>query len=101
MCAPAKLFATGRRSERSQHANRLPCRCPAAACRQLLPTQFGGAVNGFGKSVNDYLNAAVAIADAKAAAFLAAALTIGAGTLQLKGLSPSGLVMQALTLLIL
>lgn len=39
---------------------------------------------GFGKGVNDYLNSYVALADAKAAGFLAAGLTVGAALLDVQ-----------------
>jgi len=49
-------------------------------CRRI---EGGLMAEGFGKDVNDYLNAFVALADAKAAGFLAAGLTVGAAVLEI------------------
>lgn len=45
---------------------------------------------GFGKDVNDYFNHYITLADAKAAAFIAASLTVGAATLKLRPTTSSG-----------
>jgi hypothetical protein len=47
---------------------------------------------GFSKGVNEYLSVSVALADAKAAALLAASLTLGVAAVQLKGGSGIALV---------
>ena len=57
--------------------------------------------HGFGKGVNDYLNSSVALADAKAAAFLAAAATVGVGVLQVSGASTSWWVLRTISLVAL
>jgi hypothetical protein len=48
-----------------------------------------GPPEGFGRGVNDYFNHYIGIADAKAAGFLAAALTVGAAAIALK---PTGVL---------
>lgn len=48
------------------------------------PRSPAGPPAGFGYGVNEYLNHYVAVADAKAAGFLAAALTVGAAAVKLQ-----------------
>jgi hypothetical protein len=49
---------------------------------------------GFGKDVNDYYNHYIALADAKAAGFIAAALTVGAEALKLHPTTTFGGVLK-------
>ncbi len=53
---------------------------------------------GFGKGVNDYLNTYVALADAKAAGFLAAGLTVGAAVLNIGTISLPAATMRWLSI---
>jgi hypothetical protein len=57
-----------------------------------------GPPEGFGRAVNDYFNHYVGIADAKAAGFLAAALTVGAAAVALKPTSVLGMLFYWLSL---
>ena len=55
----------------------------------------------FGKGVNDYLNASVTIADAKAAAFMAASTAVGAGVLQIQTADGVAPLLRALAIVML
>lgn len=61
----------------------------------------GGPPEGFGRAVNDYFNHYVGVADAKAAGFLAAALTVGAAAIALKPTSVPALLFYWLSLALL
>lgn len=65
------------------------------------PQSPAGPPAGFGYGVNEYLNHYVAVADAKAAGFLAAALTVGAAAVRLQptGVLSAGLYWLSLALL--
>ena len=56
---------------------------------------------GFGKDVNDYYNQYITLADAKAAGFLAATLTVGAAVLKLHPPTPAGEIIRWLAILVL
>ena len=49
---------------------------------------------GFGKDVNDYFNHYITVADAKAAGFLAATLTVGAEAVKLSPATTSGSILK-------
>ena len=70
--------------------------------RSCVPGNDGAmsttAGTGFSKSVNDYLQKAVTVADAKATAFVAAGVTVGAGVLQIDGSSGLAAVLRVLAL---
>lgn len=55
----------------------------------------------FGKGVNQYLNTAVAFADAKATAFLAGTLTVGASLLQFENATGLGSLLRLASVLTL
>jgi hypothetical protein len=56
---------------------------------------------GFGKDVNDYFNHFITLADAKAAGFIAATLTVGAATLKLHPTSTGGDALKWLAVAVL
>lgn len=60
-----------------------------------------GPPEGLGRAINDYFNHYVGVADAKAAGFLAAALTVGAAAIGLKPTSGWATVFYWLSLLLL
>jgi hypothetical protein len=60
-----------------------------------------GPPEGFGRAVNDYFSHYVGIADAKAAGFLAAALTVGAAAVALKPTSVLAMLFYWLSLCLL
>jgi hypothetical protein len=55
----------------------------------------------FGKDVNDYYNSFITLADANAAGFFAATLTVGAGVLKLNPPTTSGRLFQWLAIVLL
>lgn len=56
---------------------------------------------GFGKDVNDYYNQYITLADAKAAGFFAATLTVGAALLKLHPTTPAAACCRWLAILVL
>lgn len=60
-----------------------------------------GPPEGFGRSVNDYFNHYVGVADARAAGFLGAALTVGAAAIAMKPTSTSAGLFCWLSLVLL
>ena len=60
-----------------------------------------GPPEGFGRAVNDYFNHYVGVADAKAAGFLGAALTVGAASIALKPTSAPASLFYWLSLILL
>ena len=56
---------------------------------------------GFGKDVNDYYNQFITLADAKAAGFFAATLTVGAAVLKLQAATPSAACFRWLAIMAL
>jgi hypothetical protein len=59
------------------------------------------AATGFGKGVNDYLNTYIALADAKAAGFLAAGLTVGAAVLEIAATTQPAAALRWLSIIVL
>lgn len=56
---------------------------------------------GFGKDVNDYYNQYITLADAKAAGFFAATLTVGAAVLKLQTATPMAAFFRGFAILVL
>src|SRR4051794_31884935 len=56
---------------------------------------------GFGKDVNDYFNHYITLADAKAAGFVAATLTVGAAALKLQPTTPFAVTVRWLAVVVL
>ena len=90
-----------RQQDRSQHHSRSSRLCDGYAhdgCPRDRPDVRIGPPPGFGRTVSDYLNHFVTVADTKAGAFLAASLTVGAATARMSPASSSGRVCQVLAL---
>ncbi len=73
---------------------------PGPALTPLVKTP-DGPPEGFGRSVNDYFNHYVGVADAKAAGFLGAALTVGAAAIALEPTSTAAGLFYWLSLVLL